>query len=112
VAFSPNGNTLAASGGTDTSVLLWDVRDPARPQRLGQPLTGDTTAFNAVAFAPEGIVLAGGGYDGSILWSIADLLFDRDHIAQIACARSGGGFNLDEWTRFVGNLPYENPCTI
>ena len=42
----------------------WDVRDPARPQRLGQPLTGHTGIVYSVAFAPDGHTLATGSYDG------------------------------------------------
>ena len=37
VAFAPDGRMLATAVGDDT-VLFWDVSDPARPVRLGQPL--------------------------------------------------------------------------
>jgi hypothetical protein len=36
-----------------------------------------------------------------ILWDLADLLFVRDHAAQIACARSDGGLDSNEWTQFA-----------
>jgi WD40 repeat protein len=40
VAFSPDGHVLAA-GSADKAARLWDVTDPARPTRLGQPRTQD-----------------------------------------------------------------------
>ena len=46
-----------------------------------------------------------------ILWDVAYLLFVRDHAAQIACTRSGGSLNPDEWNRYAGNLAYEDSCT-
>jgi WD40 repeat protein len=49
VAFSPNGQILAASSGRE--VVLWDV---ARRRRLGEPLTGT----GLVAFSPDGRTLA------------------------------------------------------
>ena len=39
-------------------MLLWDVTDPIRPRRLGDPLTGHTGGVTAVAFAPDGHTLA------------------------------------------------------
>ena len=54
-------------------MILWDVRDPARPQRIGQPLTGHTGIVCSVAFAPDGHTLATGSYDGTvILWDVRD----------------------------------------
>ena len=50
VTVSPDGRTLATSG---EQTLLWDVSDPSKPQRIGQPVTGD-----AAAFAPDGHILA------------------------------------------------------
>ena len=39
-------------------MLLWDLTDPARPRRLGEPLTGHTDDVSAGAFAPDGRTLA------------------------------------------------------
>ncbi len=72
MAFAPDGRTLA-TGSDDQSVILWDVRDPARPQRIGPALTGHTDAVYSVAFAPDGHTLATGSDDSSvILWDVRD----------------------------------------
>ncbi len=71
VAFSPDGKTLA-SGGSDHTVRLWDVTDPAHPRRLGAPLQGHADQpVSSVAFSPDGKTLASGGYDGKVqLWAL------------------------------------------
>ena len=72
MAFSPDGKTLAAGSG-DGKVWLWNLTDPARPTRLGQPLTGPTSVVDSVAFSPDGKTLAAGSGDGTVwLWNLAD----------------------------------------
>jgi hypothetical protein len=51
-AYALNGHTLATAT-NEWTVLLWEVADPARPRRLGDPLTGHTNRVVAVAFAPD-----------------------------------------------------------
>jgi WD40 repeat protein len=55
-AFSPDGRLLATAG-FDRLVLLWDVSDPARPRRLGEPLSGHGDRVTTVAFSPDGRTL-------------------------------------------------------
>jgi WD40 repeat protein len=72
VAFSPDGHTLATAS-TDNTVILWDLTDRNRPQRLGQPLTGHTDTVDSVAFSPDGHTLATASTDHTvILWDLTD----------------------------------------
>ncbi|MCB9078723.1 MAG: hypothetical protein H6631_14070 [Anaerolineaceae bacterium] len=66
VAFSPNGQVLAA-GTAEGQVRMWRVTD-------GQPLLtceGHLGAVWSVAFSPDGRLLAGGSTDGTVrLWQV------------------------------------------
>ena len=70
VAFSPDGDVLAA-GCADDTVRLWNVTDPGRPAPLGKPLTGPANLVTSVAFSPDGRLLAAGSYDHKVwLWNV------------------------------------------
>ena len=73
VAFSPDGETLAA-GSVDGAVTLWDVATKRNIATFG--VTGElhSVAFSpAVSFSPDGETLAAGSVDGSVvtLWDVA-----------------------------------------
>jgi len=68
IAFSPDGKTLVSGGGADDIVTIWDAAT-GRPLRFFE---GDSScAGSAVAFSPDGGVIASGGYDTIKLWDAA-----------------------------------------
>lgn len=70
VSFSPDGKTLAASGGiAGQEIKLWDVETGAEILTL----TGHSNWINSVTFSPDGQTLASGSIDNTIrLWNVAD----------------------------------------
>jgi WD40 repeat protein len=84
MAFTRDGHTLAIGLG-DGRVLLWDVSDPVRPRRLGQPLTIHRFLLDiqpadlSVAFTPDARTLAtGDSIDRMVLlWDLSDPVHPR-----------------------------------
>lgn len=90
VAFSARDDLLAETiqGG---ETRLWSLRAPSRPLLVATIRTG----FQAVAFSPDGRMLAAVGDTQAALWSLADPA--RPHLIDIedACATGTSGSVLD-----------------
>jgi WD40 repeat protein len=65
VAFSPDC-TLIASGSSDMTVRIWDVRTGSA---VGEPLCGHNWSVRSVSFSPDGTQIASGSSDKTIcMW--------------------------------------------
>ncbi|MEV6598727.1 TIR domain-containing protein [Actinoplanes sp. NPDC051346] len=72
LAFSPDGRTLAAGTDDDSTAVLWDVADPARPSRIAT-LVGHTSQVLWVGFTADGRTLATSSMDNAVmLWDVAE----------------------------------------
>jgi WD40 repeat protein/transcriptional regulator with XRE-family HTH domain len=97
LAFSPDGTRLAV-GDTTAAITLWDVADPDRPERLGEPLRGPEGPTQALAFHPAGTELAAVGLgDGVFRWEVTDPsaprplpLLPSEHITWSVAYHPGG----------------------
>ncbi|WP_033331669.1 caspase, EACC1-associated type [Streptomyces novaecaesareae] len=68
VALSPDGRLVAAAAGQQgkPAVRLWDIGDPAHPKELAIPPAADQSGVTALAFSPDGHMLAAGTDGGTI----------------------------------------------
>jgi WD40 repeat protein len=104
VTFSPDGRTLAAS--STNEIFIWNVASPAHAYPIGQPLTDSSGSINVVAFSSDGHTLADGSGMGTIrLWNL-----DVTKATNWICATSKTNLTKAQWSRYIGQLPYDPPC--
>ncbi|MFI6927449.1 AAA family ATPase [Nonomuraea spiralis] len=88
VAFTPDGGTLA-TGGSDSAVILWDIRDPVMPGKAAV-LTGHEGPVTSAEFDARGSLLVTGDAKGRVvLWNTAD----PRHPRQAAVLKNLGAVN-------------------
>ena len=105
MAFSPDGHTLAI-GSADRDIRLWNVTDPAHPQRTGPVLTGPSGYVYSVAFSPSGRTLAAADSAGLVwLWDT-----HASGAAAEICTMAGQPLTHTEWQTYLPGRRYTPPC--
>lgn len=85
--YSPDGRTAAASW-ADGNVRLWNVQDPAHPEPAG---AADPGPGSALAYSPDGTILAVRDRQSLQLWKAAGPLSVLSSIPLVPSAPGSGG---------------------
>jgi WD40 repeat protein len=108
--FSPDG-LMAATASDDQTVLLWNISDLSRPQRLAQPMSAHSGSIRWAAFSPDGRTIATASDDRTImLWDLSGLLEALHYARDNACKIADGGLDLEQWNVAVPGVPFEKTC--
>jgi WD40 repeat protein len=110
VAFDPADPHTMASAGEDGTARVWDLTNRTEPVALGPALIGHSGAVNSIAIGPNDKMVTGGEDNTARLWDLAGLDSIRQDPTRYACARTGRGFNPEEWNRQIPALPYQKTC--
>ncbi|MEU2031299.1 nSTAND1 domain-containing NTPase [Nocardia amamiensis] len=95
VAFSPSG-PIAVTGGGEPPLVIWDVADPAHPERLAVPAEIEGEVW-AIVFSSDGRMMATAGTTGLVtLWDMTAPARPR------VLATLAGGLN---WTSSLALSP-------
>ena len=103
VAFSPDGNTLAAASDYG-DVVLWDA---AHDYTNLPALTTQSEGVPGVAYSPDGSTLAAAG-DEVVLWDI--FCNDFDDLRARVCSLVHGNLTEAEWETVAPGLHYRTTC--
>lgn len=107
LAFSPDSKTLASSS-ADGSITLWDIETR---KAISQPFMTEPDWVNSLAFSPDGKLLAAGVGGTDALAHETDLFhLEAPNVVETACTIAGRNMTWDEWTRYVGDVPYQRTC--
>ena len=107
LAFSPDSKTLA-SGSADDSITLWDTETH---KAVSQPFATEADWVNSVVFSPDGKNLAAGvGGTDSLAHETDVFRLDVPDVVESGCLIAGRNMTWDEWTRYVGDVPYLRTC--
>jgi WD40 repeat protein/class 3 adenylate cyclase len=103
IAFSPDGERFATSGGSSGHAKVWVT---STLQQLGDDFPGGEGSWGNVAYTPDGRYLFSAYADGSAYRWPATV----DAWADQACRVAGRNFTSEEWQRFVAGRSYERVC--
>jgi WD40 repeat protein len=110
VAFSSDGETLAASCYSGNAVL-WEIK-AGRPR--GGPITlpadGKCHLAYGVAFVSRGTLAVGCSNGDTMLWNVVPWATDYASARDRVCRFVWGNLTPGEWNILAPGLAYEAPC--